>query len=149
MRENGGQRATYVALNGGKQNFLAASLGTDGHSPGLASLASHNRTFPGEMLFHPGIRVLTGTNGYWYIAKGAIRSDPIMLALVILGTGMCRDHKVLLTERFLAVLAFEGQEVNEKTGGMGALFADSEQLVIAFDRGCHVDRVKWVVYKGM
>lgn len=53
-----------------------------------------------------------------------IWSDPIVPALIILGTAVCRDHEMFLTEGVLAVLAFEREKVHEETGWMGALPAN-------------------------
>ena len=54
-----------------------------------------------------------------------------MLRLIILLTLMRIHLEVLLTEGQFAVPAFEGQEVDEETRGMRALFADGEELGVA------------------
>lgn len=58
-----------------------------------------------------------------------------MLALVVLWTAMSIDLEVLLAERMLAMLAFEGQKVDEKASGVRALLSDAEKRGIAFGSG--------------
>jgi hypothetical protein len=51
-------------------------------------------------------------------------SDPVVRSLVILVTVVRGDKEMLLTERFLAVLAFEWEKVDEETGWVRALSPD-------------------------
>ncbi len=55
--------------------------------------------------------------------------DAVVLALVIFRTAMCIDLEVLLTERVLAVLAVEGQKVDEKASrGRSTAFRCREEM---------------------
>jgi len=60
------------------------------------------------MLVHPDIWVLSRTNGNRGVAKWTVWSDPVVLVLVILVTVVRGDKEMFLTERVLAVVAFEG-----------------------------------------
>ena len=64
-----------------------------------------------------------------------VGGDAVVLALVILRTTMYINLEVLLTERVLAVLAVEGQKVDEKASGVGALLSDAEKRCVAFRSG--------------
>jgi hypothetical protein len=64
-----------------------------------------------------------------------VRSNSVVLGLVILGTAVGGDEEMFLTERVFAVLAFEWQKVDEETGWMRALFADRKELFVSFRRG--------------
>lgn len=57
-----------------------------------------------------------------------------MLALVVLRAMVGIDFEVLLAERQLAVLTFEGKKVDEKACRVGALLSDSEKLSVSI--GC-------------
>jgi len=58
-----------------------------------------------------------------------------VLALIVVRTAVSVDLEVLLAERVLTVLAFEGQKVDEKTSGVGALLSDAEKRGVAFGSG--------------
>jgi len=114
----------FVASDRRKEDFLAAPSCTDRHGPRPARLPSHDRAVCGEMLIHPDIWVLSRTNGNRRVAEWAVWSDPVVRSLVILVTVVRGDKEMLLTERFLAVLAFEWEKVNEETGWVRALSPD-------------------------
>jgi hypothetical protein len=59
---------------------------------------------------------------------GTIGSHAVVLRLVVLGTSMSSDFEMFLAKVVLAMVAFEGQEVDEVAGGMGALLSDAEKL---------------------
>jgi hypothetical protein len=63
---------------------------------------------------HCLVGVLARPYGDDHIAERTIWGNPIVLALVVLGTLMGGDHKVFLAERVLAMLTFERQEVDEE-----------------------------------
>lgn len=56
-----------------------------------------------------------------------VRHNAIMLALIVLRTGMRLNHEMFLTEGLLTMLTFERQKVNEAAGLVRTLLANGKE----------------------
>lgn len=122
--------AASIAADGGYQDLPTTHLLADGARL-LRRDAGHGGALALEMLLHAHIGVLSGPDGDGDVAHRAARRDAVVLGLVVLGARMRVGEKVLLAEGFRAVLALEGEEVDEVACLVVTLLADRQQLLVA------------------
>lgn len=75
-------------------------------------LARHDLTLAGKVSLHTNVGVLAGGNCNRNIAQWALRSNSIVLTLVILGALVCCRQEVVTAISLVAMLTFERQEVD-------------------------------------
>lgn len=143
--------STYCATDGSEQDLAATALGTDGRLFLLGS-TSHDRALCSQMAFHADIGVLAGGDsnggvaqrtwsdggefGQWHSGRGlTIGGNAIVLGLVILRALVVLDLEMGLAVGLEAMLAPEGQEIDEVAGVFCALLSDGEQLGVVLGHG--------------
>lgn len=108
----------FIASNRLKQDLVTSLMCAAGLRRGLLRSARHDITLGLKMLVHANIGIHSGSDRNRRIAQWAIWCHAIEFRFVIVLAAVGFNFEVFLTERLVAVLAFERQEINEAAKGL-------------------------------
>lgn len=136
-----------VAFNGREQDLSTGSLRTVRCVLRL-SLPRQDAALSFKVQLQSLVGILPWSHGDRDVTEGTVRSDPVVLRLVVLGALVGVDLVMLLAERGLAVRALEREEVDQPAQRIRTLCSDIQHLHIGLQSRCFRGRGSWGSLSG-